>query len=52
MIQFRARGLYLPTMRDSWVTTCWRDSIEEAQFDVKAFCGDRYRDIRIITRDR
>lgn len=50
MTQFRARGIYREMNRKSWVTTGWRNTAEEAEFDVRCY-GDeiRYSKVWIVT---
>jgi len=43
MPKYRARGHYIPTDRDSWVTTVWRNTEQEAINDLKYYAdGNRY----------
>jgi len=36
-MKYRARGHWLPTGRDSWITTVWRATEKEAQQDIAGF---------------
>ena len=46
--KYRARGHYIPTGRESWVTTCWRDTKEEAEQDIRCFCNENYKEVQIV----
>jgi len=47
---YRARGVYEGTSRDSWLTTVWRRSKEEASSDIVAF-GRRHKGTRVVEED-
>lgn len=46
--KFRARGIYKPTGRDSFLTTVWRDTAKEAQADIAMF-GHNHINTRVVT---
>ena len=49
--KYRARGKYRRTNRDSWITTVWRASEQEAKDDIKMF-GHGYDNARIVKKDK
>jgi hypothetical protein len=55
MTQYRARGHYKRTNRDSWVTTVWRFSEKEAHDDIRMFAPATFRDYSktwVVKRER
>jgi hypothetical protein len=51
MTQYRARGHYIPTDHDSWVTTVWRNTRKAAEEDIAAFVrADNYSQVWIESR--
>jgi hypothetical protein len=50
MTEYRARGHYTPTDRDSWITTVWRKTRKEAEQDITAFAGKNYSTAWIESR--
>ena len=49
MKQHRARGFYIPTGKESWITKVWRATKEEAEDDIK-FHGHNYKNFKIVER--
>ena len=47
--KYRARGKYKRTKRDSFLTTVWRSTPQEAQRDIAMF-GTRHTNLRVITK--
>jgi len=52
LIRFRARGKYTETKCDSWVTTGWRATREEAETDVRCYGEGRYTNLRVIEQEQ
>ena len=50
MTQYRPRGVYNKTKRDSWISTQWYNTKEEAEQFGKAQGRGRYTKIRIIKK--
>jgi len=49
--KYRARGRYTPTGRDSFVTTVWRETPQEAFKDITTFsAGKTHTNLRVIAK--
>ena len=46
-VRYRARGVYMPTGKESWITALWRDTEKEAKEDIECF-GHNYKNTKII----
>ena len=51
--QYRARGVYLKTGRDSFLTTIWRKTREEAEKDITLYGDKSYKEgsLRVVERE-
>lgn len=50
MKHYRAKGIYLKTGRDSFLTNVWRKTREEAEEDIKLYGDKRYKEgsLRVV----
>lgn len=49
--RYRARGKYDLSNRESWVTTVWRETKQEAEQDARAW-GNRYTGLRVVSKKK
>ena len=48
---YRAKGRFPGKQKETWITTSWRQTVKEAEDDIKMFGKPhRYKNIRIVKK--